>query len=199
MMDEYAIGLFVAFVAIAITFIAAFREKNDIHRIIIADLGEVSVLAVIALVATDLAEALIIPGLVVGISELLAISEIYLVRENLTRPVKESFRIEVLDTAPTILAVILVGYGIVLSGFTGGAVAGTGMIFYFMGRKQAERFALVETVSGYAWALWIVAFFIFMLVPEYWFFAVMLAGGAILAKVTAKMSLIGTMRGEEGV
>ncbi len=199
MMDEYAIGLIIAFIAVMITFVAAFREKNDIHRIIIADLGEVSVLAVIALVATDLAEALIIPGLVVGISELLAISEIYLVRENLTRPVKESFRIEVLDTAPTLLAVILVGYGIVLSGFTGGAVAGTGMVFYFMGRREAERFALVETVSGYAWALWIVAFFIFMLVPEYWFFAVMLAGGAILAKVSAKMSLIGTMRGEEGV
>ena len=199
MMDEYAIGLIIAFIAVMITFVAAFREKNDIHRIIIADLGEVSVLAVIALVATDLAEALIIPGLVVGISELLAISEIYLVRENLTRPVKESFRIEVLDTAPTLLAVILVGYGIILSGFTGGAVAGTGMVFYFMGRREAERFALVETVSGYAWALWIVAFFIFMLVPEYWFFAVMMAGGAILAKVSAKMSLIGTMRGEEGV
>ncbi len=199
MMDEYAIGLIVAFVAIVITFVAAFREKNDIHRLIIADLGEVSALAVIALIATDLAEALIIPGLVVGISELLALSEIYLVREHLNRPVQQPFRIEVLDTAPTIIAVILVGYGIVLSGFTGGAVAGTGMIFYLMGKKQTERFALVETVSGYAWALWIVAFFIFMVVPEYWFFAVMLAGGAILAKVTAKMSLIGTMRGEKDV
>lgn len=198
-MNEYAIGLIVAFIAIVITFVAAFRERNDIHRLIIADLGEVSVLAVIALVATDLAEALIIPGLVVGISELLALSEIYLVRENLHRPVRQPFRIEVLDTAPTIIAAILVAYGIVLSGFTGGAVAGTGMIFYLMGKKQDERFALVETVSGYAWALWIVAFFIFMLVPEYWFFAVMLAGGAILAKVTAKMSLIGTMRGEKDV
>ena len=199
MMDEYAIGLIVAFIAILITFVAAFREKNDIHRLIIADLGEVSALAVIALIATDLAEALIIPGLVVGISELLALSEIYLVREHLNRPVKEPFRIEVLDTAPGIIAAILVVYGIVLSGFTGGAVAGTGMIFYLMGKKQAERFALVETVSGYAWALWIVAFFIFMVLPEYWFFAVMLAGGAILAKVTAKMSLIGTMRGEKDV
>ncbi len=71
------------------------------------------------------------------------------------------------------------------------------MVFYFMGKKSSERFALVETVSGYAWTFWIVAFFIFMIVPEYWFFAVMLAGGAILAKVTAKMSLVGTMRGGE--
>ena len=199
MMDEYAIGLIVALIAVVITFVAAFREKNDIHRLIIADLGEISALVLIALIATDLAEALIIPGLVVGISELLALSEVYLVREHLNRPVKHPFRIEVLDTAPTIIAAILVLYGIVLSGFTGGAVAGTGMIFYFMGKKNAERFALVETVSGYAWALWIVAFFIFMVVPEYWFFAVMLAGGAILAKVTAKMSLIGTMRGEKDV
>lgn len=199
MIEEYTIGLIVALIAIIITFVAAFREKNDIHRLIIADLGEVSALAVIALIATDLAEALIIPGLVVGISELLALSEIYLVRENLNRPVKHPFRIEVLDTAPTIIAAILVLYGIVLSGFTGGVVAGTGMVFYFMGKKQAERFALVETVSGYAWAFWIVAFFIFMVIPEYWFFAVMLAGGAIFAKVTAKMSLIGTMRGEKDV
>ncbi len=199
MMDDYTIGLVVALIAVIITFYAAFREKNDIHRLIIADLAEVSALAIIALIATDLAEALIIPGLVVGISELMALSEIYLVRENLNRPVKEPFRIEVLDTAPAIIAAILVIYGIVLSGFTGGVVAGTGMVFYFMGKKQTERFALVETVSGYAWAFWIVAFFIFMVLPEYWFFAVMLAGGAIFAKVTAKMSLIGTMRGEKDV
>ena len=199
MMDEYAIGLFIALIAVIITFVAAIRENNDIHRLIIADLAEVSVLVVIALIATDLAEALIIPGLVVGISELMALSEIYLVREGLAPAAKKPFRIEVLDTAPTIIAVILVLYGIVLSGFTGGAVAGTGMVFYFMGKRHAERFALIETVSGYAWALWIVAFFIFMVIPDYWFFAVMLAGGAILAKVTAKMSLVGTMRGERDV
>lgn len=199
MMEDYTIGLIVALIAVILTFAAAVREKNDIHRLIIADLGDVTVLAIIALVATDLAEALIIPGLVVGISELMALSEIYLVREGLSRPVKQTFRIEVLDTAPAIIAAILVAYGIVLSGFTGGAVAGTGVIFYLMGKQHAERFALIETVSGYAWAFWIVAFFIFMIMPDYWFFAVMLAGGAILAKVTSKMSLIGTMRGGNNV
>ncbi|NLO77575.1 MAG: EhaG family protein [Methanomicrobiales archaeon] len=199
MMEEYQIGLMVGLIAIIITFYAVLREKNDIHRLILVDLGEVSALAIIALVATDLAEALIIPGLVVGISELLAVSEVYLVREGLNHPVKQPFRIEILDTAPTIVATILVLYGIVLSGFTGGAVAGTGMVFYFVGKKTAERFELIETISGYAWAFWIVAFFIFMVLPEYWFFAVMLAGGAILAKVTAKMSLVGTMWGEKDV
>jgi energy-converting hydrogenase A subunit G len=41
-----------------------------------------------------------------------------------------------------------------------------------------------------------VAFFVFMLAPGYWFFAVMMAGSAILLKVMAKMALVGTMREE---
>ncbi|MDT8358093.1 MAG: DUF2105 family protein, partial [Methanomicrobiaceae archaeon] len=97
---------------------------------------------------------------------------------------------------PAILAAVLVVYGIVLSGFTGGAVAGVGVIFFFVCRGQKERFELIETVSGYAWAIWIVAFFVFLLAPSYWFFAVMMAGGAILLKVMAKMALVGTMREE---
>jgi len=35
-----------------------------------------------------------------------------------------------------------------------------------------------------------------MFLPEYWFLAVMGAGGGILLKVTAKMSLVGTMWGK---
>jgi len=93
-----------------------------------------------------------------------------------------------------ILALILVADGIILSGVTGGAVAAVGAVFYFMCRGHAEQFELIETVSGYAWAIWIGAFFIFMFLPQYWFFAVMMAGGAILLKVMAKMSLVGTMR-----
>jgi energy-converting hydrogenase A subunit G len=34
-----------------------------------------------------------------------------------------------------------------------------------------------------------------MVLPDRWFLGVMLAGSAILLKVSAKMSLIGTMRG----
>ncbi|MDK2891240.1 MAG: energy-converting hydrogenase subunit, partial [Methanoculleus sp.] len=151
--------------------------------------------AFIALVGTDLAEALILPGLVVGVSELIALSEIYRVKEGYVRPPAAGLQIEVMESAPGILAAILVVYGIVLSGFTGGAVAGLGVIFYFLCRNHRERFELIETASGYSWVLWIVAFFVFMLLPQYWFFAVMLAGSAILVKVMAKMSLIGTMRG----
>jgi energy-converting hydrogenase A subunit G len=54
-------------------------------------------------------------------------------------------------------------------------------------------------VSGYAWVAWIAAFFIMLIFPSQWFLAVMIAGGAILIKVTAKLSLIGTMRGESDV
>ncbi len=190
----YPVGLVVVAAAIIIGFFALVREKDDLHRILLTDLAEVIGLVLIALVATDLAEALILPGLVVGISELLAVSEVYIAKEGLREPTGPVFRIEVMDSAPGILALVLVAYGVVLSGFTGGAIAAVGVVFYFMCRGHAEQFELIETVSGYAWAIWIAAFFIFMFLPQYWFFGVMMAGGAILLKVMAKMSLVGTMR-----
>jgi energy-converting hydrogenase A subunit G len=193
---DYSFALLAAFAAAAIAFYALVKEIDDFHRLLITDLVEIVTLAFIALVGTDLAEALILPGLVVGIAELIALSEIYRVKEGHTTPPRERFRIEVLDSAPAILALVLVGYGIVLSGFSGGAVAGLGVIFYFLSRRQSERFELIETASGYSWVMWIIAFFTFMVLPQYWFFAVMLAGSAILLKVMAKMSLVGTMRGD---
>jgi energy-converting hydrogenase A subunit G len=193
---DYSFALLAAFAAAAIAFYALVKEIDDFHRLLITDLVEIVTLAFIALVGTDLAEALILPGLVVGIAELIALSEIYRVKEGHTTPPRELFRIEVLDSAPAILALIFVGYGIVLSGFPGGAVAGLGVIFYFLSKRQSERFELIETASGYSWVMWILAFFTFMVLPQYWFFAVMLAGSAILLKVMAKMSLVGTMRGD---
>ncbi len=190
----YPVGLVVVAAAIIIGFTALVREKDDLHRILLVDLAEVLGLVLIALVATDLAEALILPGLVVGISELLAVSEVYIAREGLKEPTGPAFRLEVMKSAPGILALILVAYGVVLSGFTGGAIAAVGAVFYFMCRGHNEQFELIETVSGYAWAIWIAAFLIFMFLPQYWFFGVMMAGGAILVKVMAKMSLVGTMR-----
>lgn len=200
MSTAYTVGLLVAVAGLIIGFMAIVRERDDLHRILLTDLAEVLALVLIALVATDLAEALILPGLVVGISELMAVSEVYIAKEGLQKPRMEpAFHIEVMDSAPGILALILVAYGIVLSGFTGGAVAAVGAVFYFMCRDHAEQFELIETVSGYAWVIWIAAFFIFMFLPQYWLFAVMMAGGAILLKVMAKMSLVGTMRGGSNV
>ena len=195
MIPDYSIGLFVAFAAAGLAFYALMRETDGLHRLLLTDLIEVVTLAFIALIGTDLAEALILPGLVVGASELIALSEIYRIKEGYTLPPGPGLQIEVMESAPAILAALLVIYGIVLSGFSGGAVAGLGVIFYFLCRDHHERFELIETASGYSWVLWIVAFFVFMILPEYWFFAVMLAGSAILVKVMAKMSLIGTMRG----
>lgn len=193
-MDLYQIGLSFALVCVVISFWALMREKNDIHKLLLVDLVETVGLVMVALVATDLAEALILPGLVVGISELIALAEIYLRKERLFVPVQKPIQIEVMKTAPPIIALVLIIYGIILSGFSGGAVAGLGVVFYFMASRHSERFELLETLSGYAWALWIIAFFIFMILPQFWFIAVMISGGAILMKVTTKMSLIGTMR-----
>ncbi len=193
-MDFYQIGLGVTLICVLISFIALFRERDDIHKILIVDLVETAGLVIVCLVATDLAEALVLPGLVVGISELLALTEIYLKKENLPVPAGNPVRIEVMDTAPPIITFALVVYGIILSGFSGGAVAGLGILFYFLCKGHNERFELLETISGYSWALWIIAFFIFMILPQAWLIAVMFSGGAILLKVTTKMALIGTMR-----
>ncbi len=195
MIPDYSVGLLVAFAAAGLAFYALMRETDGLHRLLLTDLIEVVTLAFIALIGTDLAEALILPGLVVGVSELIALSEIYRIKEGYTLPPGPGLQIEVMESAPAILAALLVIYGIILSGFSGGAVAGLGVIFYFLCRDHHERFELIETASGYSWVFWIVAFFVFMVLPEYWFFAVMLAGSAVLIKVMAKMSLIGTMRG----
>jgi|LDZT01.1.fsa_nt_gi energy-converting hydrogenase A subunit G len=200
MIDTFHTGMFAASLCIIIAFFSFMKETDDLHRLLLTDLASVMALFLIALVGTDLAEALILPGLVVTISKLMALAEIYLLKEGIwgNQPAR-ALDIEVLQSAPAILASILVIYGIFLSGFSGGAVAGLGIIFYLVCKGHQERFELIETVSGYAWVAWIAAFFIMLIFPSQWFLAVMIAGGAILIKVTAKLSLIGTMRGESDV
>ena len=113
----YTIGIAVAFIAIIIAFSAILREKDDIHKMIIIDLIEITGLVVIALIATDLAEALILPGLVVGVAEIMAVSELWLAKENLQRKhAARTLDIEVLKTAPPIIGIILAAYGIFLTG-----------------------------------------------------------------------------------
>ena len=62
---------------------------------------------------------------------------------------------EVLHTAPTFLALILIAYGVFLTGFTGGAVAGVGILFYVLSRAIRESpsniWEGVAGVSGMAW------------------------------------------------
>jgi energy-converting hydrogenase A subunit G len=198
MWNAYSLGLFGVLVPAAIAFYALARESDDLHRLLLIDLVEIPSLGIIAVLGSDLAEALILPGLVVGIAELLALSQIFLLKEGLRN--KPAFRlsIEVLEVghAPSILAAFLVCYGIVLSGFTGGGIAGLGIIFYFLARGMDEDLSLVETAAGFSWAIWIISFFVFMFLPQFWFLAVMGAGVGILFKVLAKMSLVATMWGE---
>jgi len=195
----YSWGLLVVLIAAVAGFAALAFEKDDLHRLLLIDLVEIPSLGFIALLGTDLAEALILPGLVVGIAELFALSQIYLVKEGLQdRPVR-ALRIEVVQRspAPLVLSSILVVYGVILSGFTGGAIAALGIIFLFLAKDSADDLHLLELASGLSWVLWIAAFFVFMFLPEYWYAALMGAAIGILLKVVTKMALIGTMWGEQ--
>jgi len=191
----YSWGLLVVLGSAVIGFGALAVEKDDLHRLLLIDLVEIASIGIIALIGTDLAEALILPGLVVGIAELLALSQIYLMKEDLQdRPIRIP-RIEVLQEspAPLILSMILIVYGIILSGFTGGAVAGLGAVFFIAAQTRTEDLHLLELASGFSWVLWIAAFFVFMFLPEYWYLALMGAAVGILIKVITKMSLMGVM------
>ena len=75
MWDQYNIGLLCVLIAGVIGFVALARETDDLHRLLLLDLVEITALGVIALLGTDLAEALVLPGLTVGIAELLALSQ----------------------------------------------------------------------------------------------------------------------------
>jgi energy-converting hydrogenase A subunit G len=198
MWGEYSIGLMLVLVSGVIGFVALAIETDDLHRLLLLDLVEIPSLGIIALLGTDLAEALVLPGLTVGIAELLALSQIYITKERLKdKPVK-GLNIEVirLADAPIVISGFLVVYGLLLSGFTGGGVAGLGLVFFFMSRGYQEDLNMLEMASGISWAIWIFAFFVFMFLPQYWFVALMCAAVGIVLKVTVKMSLVGTMWGE---
>jgi energy-converting hydrogenase A subunit G len=199
MWGQYSYGLFVVMAAAVMAFFALSKERDDLHKLLLLDLVEIVGLGVIALLGTDLAEALILPGLTVGIAELLALSQIYCTKEGIRDIPVRGLNIEVIAKAdaPLIISLFLVVYGMILSGFTGGAVAGLGLVILFISRSYREDLNLLEMASGISWALWIFAFFVFMFLPEYWFVALMGAAIGILLKVTVKMSLVGTMWGEQ--
>jgi energy-converting hydrogenase A subunit G len=199
MWEQYSYGIFVVMVAAVIAFFALAKERDDLHKLLLLDLVEIVALGIIALLGTDLAEALILPGLTVGIAELLALSQIYCTKEGIRNQPFRGLNIEVIAKAdaPLIISIFLVAYGLILSGFTGGAVAGLGLVFLFISRTYREDLNLLEMASGISWALWIAAFFVFMFLPQYWFIALMGAAIGILLKVTVKMSLVGTMWGEQ--
>lgn len=183
-------------------------QKNDLSALILTDIVGVGMLIMVAAVGTDLAESLILPGLVVDLAEILAISEILMSREIRKKgkdvdliPLPLKMDMEILTTAPPFLAIILIAYGAFLSGFTGGAVAGGGILVYVLSRRMrgvpSDLWEGVAGVSGIAWCLWLVGFVIFFAFPQFWLLALFLAAFGIFIKVTFKMGLIGVMGREE--
>ena len=204
-------GLIVGFIAT----MAIALKREEIHILILTDLVGLAMIFVVSAVGTDLAESLILPGLVVELAETLAISEILITREmrmieNNPRKMSKSsslfpqpfaLNMEIMQTAPNFIALVLIGYGIFLTGFTGGAVAGGGIVLYALSKKARGLPVLVVDglagVSGIAWCIWIIGFLLFFVAPQYWLFSLFLAACGLLLKVASKIGLIGLLMRED--
>lgn len=198
--ELFQIAILLGFASAFIAFLGFVLEKDDVHKLVLTDLIAVLTLMIIACVGTDLAECLILPALVVGVAEVLAFSELVVAKEKTRLGFEEKtqqspLNIEVLKTSPNLIAIILILYGAVLTGFTGGAVAGLGMLYYLVCRWEGDItksfWEGVGAVSGVAWCLWMFGFLLFFIAPNLWLLALFLAGGGILVKVASKMGLIG--------
>lgn len=204
-------GLIVGFIAT----MAIALKREEIHILILTDLVGLAMIFVVSAVGTDLAESLILPGLVVELAETLAISEILITREmrmieNNPRKMSKSsslfpqpfaLNMEIMQTAPNFIALVLIGYGIFLTGFTGGAVAGGGIVLYALSKKVRGLPVLVVDglagVSGIAWCIWIIGFLLFFVAPQYWLLSLFLAACGLLLKVASKIGLIGLLMRED--
>ena len=105
-------GLIVAFIGL----MGIAIEKRDIQILILTDLAGLAMLIIVAAVGTDLAEALVLPGLVVELAETLAISEILIAREmrkaegaRSFAPMPLSMDMEIMTTAPNFISLVLIG------------------------------------------------------------------------------------------
>ena len=227
-MDSFVYCLYhptilVGFAVGILSLLAIGFQKNDLHALILTDVIECAMLIIIAGVGTDLAEALILPGLVVSLAELLAVSEVLITRKYLKskRPKPRSYKLfeefklplhtgelkyniemEILKTSPKFLAVVLIVYGAILSGFTGGAVIATGLLFYALSQRvigveiSEELKTMWEGISGLsgvAWALWVFGFLGFFIFPDKWLLCLLMAGLGLVIKVGSKLGLIGYM------
>ncbi len=205
-------GLIVGFIGS----MAIAMKREEIHILILTDIIGLAMIFVVSAVGTDLAEALILPGLVVELAETLAISEILITREmrkieqdpraNLKRssslfPQAFSLDMEIMTTAQNFIALILLAYGIFLTCFTGGAVAGGGIVLYALSKKARGLPVLIldgiAGVSGISWCLWIIGFLLFFVAPQYWILSLFLAACGLLLKVASKVGLIGLLMRED--
>jgi energy-converting hydrogenase A subunit G len=204
----YLPAIFTGLIVGLIGLMAIAYQKNDLSALILTDIVGIGMLILVAAVGTDLAEALILPGLVVELAEILAISEILMSREMRKTgknaeliPLPLSMDMEIMTTAPAFLAIILIAYGAFLTGFTGGAVAGAGILFYVLSKRMrgvpSDTWEGIAGVSGIAWCLWLVGFLVFFVFPQYWLLALFLAAFGVFIKVAFKAGLIGVMGRED--
>jgi energy-converting hydrogenase A subunit G len=77
----YVPAIFTGLIVGLIGLMAIAYQKDDLNALILTDIVGMGMLILVAAVGTDLAEALILPGLVVELAEILAISEILMSRE----------------------------------------------------------------------------------------------------------------------
>lgn len=214
--DMYLPAIYAGLIVGFIGTMAIAMKKEEIHILILTDLVGLAMIFVVSAVGTDLAEALILPGLVVELAETMAISEILLSREmhkieqdprrNLSKsssmfPQPFALDLEIMTTAPNFIALVLIAYGIFLTGFTGGAVAGGGIVLYALSKKARGLPVLIidgiAGVSGIAWCLWIIGFLLFFVAPQYWLLSLFLAACGLLLKVASKVGLIGLLMKED--
>lgn len=193
-------------------------QKRDIHILILTDVLGSAMLIIVASVGTDLAEALLLPGLVVELAEIMAISEILISREmrkiENTRPADRAIvkkplvfpfplklDMEIMTTAPNFIVLAMILFGAFLTGFTGGAVAGGGILFYILSKKARGLPVIVidgiSAISGFAWCMWIIGFVLFFIAPQYWLLSLFMAACGLMLKVASKLGLIGAMMREE--
>ncbi|WP_288193828.1 EhaG family protein [uncultured Methanobrevibacter sp.] len=209
--NMYLPAFYTAIIVGFFTCIAITMQKRDIHVLILTDLIGFAMIIVVAGVGTDLAESFILPGLVVELAEIMAISEILISREmrkissnqpNVSfAPMPMDYNMEILTTAPNFLSLILLAYGVFLTGFTGGAVAGGGILLYILSRKARGLPVLelngISGISGLGWCMWIISFWLFFTMPQYWLLCLFLAACGLLLKVATKMGLIGVLMRED--
>lgn len=204
----YIPAIVVGIIAALISLLGIAAEKNDLQILILTDLVSIAMLIFVCAVGTDLAESLVLPGLVVELAEILAISEVLMSREmrrtgkNVALiPLPLHLDMEILNTSPVVIAILLIAVGAFQSGFTGGAVAGGGILFYVLSRTvrgvPSGLWEGIAGASGISWCLWLVGFMIFFVFPQYWLLALFLAAFGISIKVAFKAGLIGVLGREE--
>lgn len=176
-------------------------QEEDIHKFILAQGGALTGIVILAAVGTDLAEALILPTVVVMIAETLAFSEILTEKEKLNAGITDSpkigrrVKLNIMETSPILVSGGLVIYGALLTGFQGGAVIGAGSLYYLINKERGDvsggLWDTIHSLAGIGLGGWLIGFAILFLFPRFWLLGLFLSSAGILIKVISHMQLLG--------